>query len=108
MGYRNGDVRIYLIYLLFFACTVAGGVFLCMYLIYPDSTFVYYYLVAGMTMVTIPWFFWFLIYIYRCFKPMDDQFGNPRVGASKNRALTKLVTNPGVGKAPDGGGGHPC
>ncbi|KAK7382751.1 hypothetical protein VNO80_01807 [Phaseolus coccineus] len=109
MGDRDGDgdVRIYLISGFFLACTLAGGVFLCVYVTYPDSTFIY--LVAGMTLVAIPWFFWLLIYIYRWCKPMPDQFGSPaRVAASKNRALTNVVANnnPGVEKAPDGGGGH--
>jgi len=106
---KNGDVRVYIIFGLFLACTLAGGVFLGLYMMYPDSTFVYDYLVAGMTLVAIPWFFWFLIYIYVWCKPMFHQSGSPaRVAASKTHTLTNVVANnnPGVEKAPDGGGGH--
>ncbi|WVZ17693.1 hypothetical protein V8G54_010675 [Vigna mungo] len=106
MGDRNGDVRVYLIYALILACTAAGGVFLCMYLIYSDSRLVYLYLIAGMTLVTIPWCFWLLIYMYRCFiKPIHGQFGNANHGevapASENIALTNIVTKPGAESAPD-------
>nr|KYP34365.1 hypothetical protein KK1_044695 [Cajanus cajan] len=96
MGDRKGDVRIYLISGFFLACTIGGGVFLCMYIIHGDSKFVNFYLIAGMTLVAIPWLSWFLIYLYRCFKPMDGQFdqNHGKVAATPTCALTNVVTSP--------------
>ncbi|KAH1069232.1 hypothetical protein AAZX31_03G083000 [Glycine max] len=104
MGDRKGDVRIYLISGLFLASTVGGGIFLCMYIIYSNSEYVRYYLIAGMTLVAVPWWFWFLIFLYRCcFKPkVGQQFDNRgKVGATKNCSLTAVVTNPSGKKSPD-------
>ncbi|KAL2319409.1 hypothetical protein Fmac_028378 [Flemingia macrophylla] len=111
MGDRNGDVRIYLISGLFLACTIGGGVFLSMYIIHADSKFVNFYLIAGMTLVAIPWLFWFLIYLYRCFKPMDGQFdqNHGKVAATPPCALTNVVTRSSEEKSndhSDGGGNH--
>lgn len=103
MGDRKGDVRIYLISGLFLASTVGGGIFLCMYIIYSNSEYVRYYLIAGMTLVAVPWWFWFLIFLYRCcFKPNDGKFDNRgKVAATPNCALTAVVTNPCGEKSPD-------
>ncbi|KAJ1427862.1 hypothetical protein SESBI_09244 [Sesbania bispinosa] len=74
MGGREGDVRIYFIYVFFLACTIAGGVFLFMYILKPNSESLPWYPIAGMTLVAIPWLFWFLIYLYRCYKTMNLQY----------------------------------
>ncbi|XP_027337031.1 uncharacterized protein LOC113850658 [Abrus precatorius] len=74
MGDRKGDVRVYLISGIFLACTIGGGIFLCMYIILPNSTFARFYLIAGMTLVAIPWFCWLLIYLYRCFDHINAKF----------------------------------
>lgn len=74
MGDRKGDVRIYVISCFFFACTIGGGIFLCMYIFLPDSESLPWYLFAGMALVAIPWLSWFLILIYRCIRPINVQF----------------------------------
>ncbi|KAL0735664.1 hypothetical protein Bca4012_011874 [Brassica carinata] len=64
MDQRTGDPRIYIVTLLFLSCILTGGVLLGLYLLqpYPNPLF----LQAGMFFVGIPWFFWFLAYLYSC------------------------------------------
>lgn len=73
MDERKGDVRIYVVSILFFACIVAGGVLLCLYIFLPQTNSTSSYPVAGMILVGIPWAFWFLACLYRCCKPRADQ-----------------------------------
>ncbi|XP_057458542.1 uncharacterized protein LOC130749237 [Lotus japonicus] len=101
MGDRKGDARIYVISVLFLACTIGGGVLLFVYIRAPDLESVTLYLIVGMTLVAIPWLFWLLIYMYRCFRPVNVQFdenhhnhiGNSRKGSPKS-GLTTSVTSP--------------
>ncbi|KAI4332400.1 hypothetical protein L6164_017310 [Bauhinia variegata] len=69
MENRKGDKRIYIISGFFLVCTVCGGIFLCLYLILPDEQVQSWYPIAGMALVSIPWIFWLLLYLYQCFKP---------------------------------------
>lgn len=104
---RKGDARIYLIYGLFLACTIGGGVFLYLYIVKSDSESTPWYAIAGMALVAIPWVLWFLIYLYRCFRPVDVQFGERQnhgkdTGTPKS-ALTTNATNPSGAKSLVGG-----
>ena len=108
---RKGDVRIYIISIFFFACTIGGGIFLCMYMFLPDSESISWYLFVGMTLVTIPWLSWFLIFIYRCFSPIHVKFDDHHNGNNNNGAIwtpkspQKDVTSPCGAKSPVSGGG---
>lgn len=112
---RKGDFRIYIISVFFLACTTGGGVFLCMYVLLPDSESIPWYLFAGMTLVAIPWFCWFFIFLYRCCRPINVQFdenhqnyGKGTIGTPKS-AMATNVTSPRYAKSSDdspvGGGG---
>ncbi|XP_022719629.1 uncharacterized protein LOC111277448 [Durio zibethinus] len=63
---RQGDDRIYIVTTVFFACIVAGGVFLGLYIFLPEAESALWYPVAGIILVGIPWIFWIGIYLYRC------------------------------------------
>ncbi|CAL0329534.1 unnamed protein product [Lupinus luteus] len=94
MGDRKGDTTIYIIYGFFFACIIGGGVFLCLYIIQPnDSESITWYVISGMTLVAIPWLFWFLIYLYRCFcfRPHDVQFVDE--GSRSPKSSPKKTSN---------------
>ncbi|XP_018459149.1 uncharacterized protein LOC108830037 [Raphanus sativus] len=64
MDQRTGDPRIYIVTLLFLSCIITGGVLLGVYLLQHDANPLF--LEAGMLFVGIPWFFWFLAYLYSC------------------------------------------
>lgn len=74
MGRRKDDVRVYVISVLFFACSSCGGILLCLYIFFPHShaataTSSSWLSIVGLTLVAIPWIVWFLIYLYRCLRP---------------------------------------
>ncbi|XP_058745297.1 uncharacterized protein LOC131618046 [Vicia villosa] len=114
MGDRKGDLRIYVISCFFFACTIGGGIFLCMYIFLPDSEAVSWYLFVGMAMVAIPWISWFTIFIYRCIRPSDVQEHHNNNNHGKTTTIwtpkSPQTTSPGdaksPGDSPDGGGGE--
>ncbi|CAK8560113.1 unnamed protein product [Lathyrus sativus] len=87
MGDRKGDLRIYVISCFFFACTIGGGIFLCMYIFLPDSEVVSWYLYVGMTLVAIPWLSWFIIFIYRCIRPINVQEHRNNNNPGKSAAI---------------------
>ncbi|CAI8608268.1 unnamed protein product [Vicia faba] len=113
MGDRKGDVRIYVISCFFFACTIGGGIFLCMYIFLPDSEAVPWYLFVGMALVAIPWLAWFTIFIYRCIGPNNVQEHHNNNNHGKSAAIwtpkSPQATSPGA-KSPrdslDGGDGE--
>ncbi|XP_028777972.1 uncharacterized protein LOC114734525 [Neltuma alba] len=77
MGDRKDDVRIYIIFVFFFFCSTAGGILLCLYIFVPSAhKGESWFAILGLVLVAIPWITWFLIYIYRCFKPMVDAGGH--------------------------------
>jgi hypothetical protein len=115
MGDRKGDVRMYVISIFFFACTIGGGIFLCIYIFLPDSEAVPAYLFTGMILVAIPWLSWFLIFIYRCIRPSnvqsDEHHHNNNRGGNNNAAaiwtpkttqtdVPPAVTSPSGAKSP--------
>ncbi|XWS42815.1 hypothetical protein CRYUN_Cryun16bG0046500 [Craigia yunnanensis] len=55
---KQGDARIYIVSTLFFACIVAGGTFLCLYIFRPEAEYAPWYPLAGIILVGIPWIFW--------------------------------------------------
>lgn len=66
---REGDIRVQLILWLFFACILVGGVFLCLYFFLPETEYADWHYLIGIGLVAVPWTFWFLMYLYTCFKP---------------------------------------
>lgn len=65
---REGDCRVQLIIGLFFICVVGGGVSLCHFIFLKETEASNWYYQAGITLEAIPWAFWFLTYLYTCFK----------------------------------------
>lgn len=88
-----------------------------MYILVPDSESVPWYPYAGMALVTIPWLSWFLIFLYRCCRPINVQYfdenhqnyGKGTIGTPKS-AMATNVTSPRYAKSSDdspvGGGGE--
>ncbi|XP_050225023.1 uncharacterized protein LOC126674592 isoform X1 [Mercurialis annua] len=66
---RKGDARIYIVTAIFFSCIISGGVFLALYIFLPLHKSQPWFPTAGLILVAIPWFFWFLLYLYRCCSP---------------------------------------
>ncbi|KAG2300286.1 hypothetical protein Bca52824_036758 [Brassica carinata] len=102
MDQRTGDPRIYIVTLLFLSCILTGGVLLGLYLLqpYPNPLF----LQAGMFFVGIPWFFWFLAYLYSCLlKPCIVSLSqrvsrfDPEKGKEEeeenNKSITEIATS---------------
>ncbi|XP_017976754.1 PREDICTED: uncharacterized protein LOC18599679 [Theobroma cacao] len=95
-GRKQGDVRIYIVSTLFFACIVAGGVFLCLYMLRPDEESAPWYPVAGIILVGIPWIFWIGAYAYRCCAYSCCQNGGGNVNrAHISSAKTQTYASPG-------------
>ncbi|KAL5982739.1 hypothetical protein ACLOJK_016815 [Asimina triloba] len=63
---RTTDLRIWIVSSLFFVFIIAGGTFLGLYIAHPETEENSWYPVAGMVLVAIPWFFWFMTFCYRC------------------------------------------
>ncbi|XVE90356.1 hypothetical protein DITRI_Ditri20bG0070900 [Diplodiscus trichospermus] len=84
---KQGDARIYILSTLFFACIVAGGVFLCLYLFQPEAESTPWYAVIGIILVGIPWIFWICAYIYRC----CSSCCGPRNGGNASRVHNSLT-----------------
>ena len=101
MDQRTGDPRIYIVTLLFLSCILAGGVLLGLYLLQPDPNPLF--LQAGMFFVGIPWFFWFLAYLYSCLlKPCIVSLSqrvsrsDPEKGEEdekNNKSITEIATS---------------
>ncbi|XP_004510203.1 uncharacterized protein [Cicer arietinum] len=114
MGDRKGDVRIYIISCFFFACTIGGGIFLSLYIFLPESESVTWHLIAGMILVAIPWISWFVIFLYRCIRPINVPFDEHRLnnGAIWTPKSSPAVTSPNGAKSPAhspvGGGRERC
>ncbi|GAV88343.1 hypothetical protein CFOL_v3_31766 [Cephalotus follicularis] len=105
MEERKTDARIYIVTCLFFACIIAGGVLLGLYLIMPSTQSSNRYPIAGMILVGIPWAFWFFAYLYRCFKPSGPQiqqanFNNNHAASSKAAPTTTLMYHEELGGSP--------
>ncbi|KAK4269840.1 hypothetical protein QN277_022947 [Acacia crassicarpa] len=69
---RKNDVRIYIIFVVFFICSITGGILLCLYIFLPsaNSDSGSWFAILGLVLVAIPWIVWFVIYMYQCFKPI--------------------------------------
>ncbi|PON87501.1 hypothetical protein TorRG33x02_166790 [Trema orientale] len=68
MDQRKGDARVYVVSGLFFSCIISGGVFLCLYIVLPETQSSGWFPIAGLVLVSIPWAFWLFTFLYRCFK----------------------------------------
>ncbi|KAK2656289.1 hypothetical protein Ddye_009341 [Dipteronia dyeriana] len=62
---RGGYKLIWLISCFLFVSIAAGGGFLTMYMILPESPSTSWLPLAGVTLVCLPWLFWFLTFFYR-------------------------------------------
>lgn len=94
MEEREGDPRICIASFLFLFCIVTGGIFLSLSITLPDGG-PSWYPVVGMIFVCIPWVFWLMAYVYRCFKPCctANQFASHQL-PSRNNHPTKSITPP--------------
>ncbi|XP_051144215.1 uncharacterized protein LOC127260515 [Andrographis paniculata] len=64
---REGDLRVPLVFCIFFLLVTAGGVLLVIYVFAPSASQPWYPTVA-ILFVASPWVFWFLTYLYTCLK----------------------------------------
>lgn len=92
---RTGYAAIWFISCLLFVSIAVGGGFLVMYMILPESKSTYWLPVAGVTLVCLPWMFWFCTCMYRI---LSRLFGI-RINASA------CTGGGGCGGSRGGGGG---
>ncbi|CAL1361905.1 unnamed protein product [Linum trigynum] len=64
MGKKQEDLVICFITIVLFVCIILGGIFLGMYLFLPPHRVRYWYPLAGIGLVSMPWLFWFITYLY--------------------------------------------
>ncbi|CAA3026776.1 uncharacterized protein LOC111383693 [Olea europaea subsp. europaea] len=64
---KEGDFRVPLVSSLFCLCLTSGGIFLVLYVFFPNLSKPWYP-IAALALIGSPWLFWFLIYIYTCMK----------------------------------------
>ncbi|GAB4855699.1 hypothetical protein Ancab_024341 [Ancistrocladus abbreviatus] len=62
---KAGNCYIWVISGFLFLCIVAGGTFLALYMTELHSPSNQWYPFAGVSLVCLPWFFWFLTFFYR-------------------------------------------
>ena len=62
---RGGYKLIWLISCFLFVSIAAGGGFLIMYMLLPESSSTSWLPLAGVTLVCLPWLFWFITFFYR-------------------------------------------
>ncbi|KAL5820123.1 hypothetical protein ACOSQ4_023965 [Xanthoceras sorbifolium] len=87
---RSGYTVIWLISCFLFISIAAGGGFLVMYMVLPESPSTSWLPLAGVTLVCLPWLFWFLTFFYRV--------------VSRACGFRMVIGGVGVGVG-DGGGG---
>ncbi|XP_078441239.1 uncharacterized protein LOC144711187 [Wolffia australiana] len=61
------EICVYLIFATLFLFLIAGGVFLVLSLVLPESDDTAWYSAAGMALVAVPWLFWGVTCLYRAF-----------------------------------------
>ncbi|KAB2595075.1 hypothetical protein D8674_030525 [Pyrus ussuriensis x Pyrus communis] len=96
MEEKKGDARVSVISGLFFVCIIAGGVFLFLYMLLPEEKTQPWYPFAGMVLVAIPWAFWIMTCLYRCFRPagaMHTGDSGRYAKAGSSRAATIPTTS---------------
>lgn len=108
-----GRAFVWLVACLLFVCVAAGGGCLVMYVVLPDSDTSSWLPLAGVTLVCLPWLFWFLTFLYR----IISRVCGFRVGIGGNTgAANSANNNVNVGSDDDdddentcgGGGDHPA
>ncbi|XP_057978562.1 uncharacterized protein LOC131164968 [Malania oleifera] len=65
---RAGSCLVWLVSSILLAATLTGGIFLSVYIIFPEPR--PWLPVAGVSLVCLPWFFWFLTFLYRVFSQL--------------------------------------
>ncbi|XP_023000624.1 uncharacterized protein LOC111494867 [Cucurbita maxima] len=95
MEERKGDATILIISGLMFLCVVAGGLLLCLYLFVPESESQDWYSVVGIILVSTPWIFWFLVYLYHCLKPIRLQSNAALKHSSSSNRPPSAANNSG-------------
>ncbi|KAL1535866.1 hypothetical protein AAHA92_28593 [Salvia divinorum] len=64
---KEGDVRVVLVFVVFFLCVTTGGVFLFIYVFVPSLSQSWYQS-AAIFLIAAPWIFWFLTFLYTVMK----------------------------------------
>ncbi|KAI9072373.1 hypothetical protein K1719_024088 [Acacia pycnantha] len=101
---RKNEVRIYIIFVVFFICSITGGILLSLYIFLPsaNSGSGSWFAILGLVFVAIPWIIWFVIYMYRCFKPITLIDTGGKFGESinhdnnNNRPSCEAVARPSI------------
>ncbi|KAH6772899.1 hypothetical protein C2S52_004264 [Perilla frutescens var. hirtella] len=64
---KEGDIRVPLVFTVFFLCVTTGGIFLLLYVFAP-SVSQPWYPAAALVLIGAPWIFWLLTYVYTIIK----------------------------------------
>lgn len=98
---RSGNIYICLISTILLLSLVGGGAILVLYIVLPDSD--PWLPIAGISLVSLPWFFWFLTFLYRIFsrrccgpRSAVTDAGASGSGNSRGGGETDGLSAPGV------------
>ncbi|KAE9601336.1 hypothetical protein Lal_00023919 [Lupinus albus] len=91
----SGRAFIWLITCLLFISIIAGGACLVAYMVLPESEIASWLPVLGVSLVCLPWAFWFLTFLYRFF----SRCCGFRIGGVGNGGSVNLARNHDVNGA---------
>lgn len=102
---KAGSCYVWVITTVLFICVAAGGTLLAIYVINPNSSSVAAYPAIGISLICLPWLFWFVTILYR-FLSRKLGFHMVFCGASLDSLPRSSTTNAAGFEAinPDGGG----
>ncbi|XP_010930848.1 uncharacterized protein [Elaeis guineensis] len=79
---RPGRKRFWFISCLLFIVLLIGGSFLVLYITHPADDIPFWFPIAGMILVGIPWLFWIMTCIYRSIAVRSDDVERPPIRAA--------------------------
>ncbi|GAB2211667.1 hypothetical protein Droror1_Dr00024993 [Drosera rotundifolia] len=102
---RAGSCYVWAISSFLFSSLLAGGAFLAVYITQPETSTASWYPFVGVTLVCLPWFFWFITFFYRI---LSRALGFRMIcwGAMYGNVGGGSVVEGGAGGNAGGGGGQ--
>lgn len=101
-----GRAFVWLVASLLFVCVAAGGGCLVMYVVLPDSDTSSWLPLAGVTLVCLPWLFWFLTFLYRIISRVCGFRGGNTGAANSGNNNVNVEADDDDDENTCGGGGH--
>ncbi|XP_008781675.1 uncharacterized protein LOC103701418 [Phoenix dactylifera] len=79
---RPDRKRFWLVSCLLFIVLLIGGTFLVLYITHPANEIPFWFPIAGMILVAIPWLFWIMTCVYRSIAVRKDDVERPPIRAA--------------------------